>query len=262
MSSVRIDLSNRYALVTGGSRGIGRAIAVEVGRCGARVAINYLRNRRAAEETAAAIRAAGGPEPLIVKANVADDEHLERLFAELKEKFGTLDILVSNAASGVLKPAREISAKHFEWTMAINAQALLGLAQRAWPLMEGRCGRVVAVSSLGAARAIPYYTAVGASKGALESLVRHLALELGPRGVRINTVSPGVVATDALKHFPNREAMLETNRRTTPVGRLATPEDVARVVAWLVSDAAEMIHGQTIVVDGGYSIVAWPRGDE
>ncbi|HXE75886.1 MAG TPA: SDR family oxidoreductase [Candidatus Xenobia bacterium] len=257
--SVRIDLSNRFALVTGGSRGIGRAIAVELGRCGARVAINYLRNRRAAEETAAAIRAAGGPEPLIVKANVAEDEHQERLFAEIKNAFGALDILVSNAASGVLKPAAEITAKHFDWTMAINARALLGLAQRALPLMEGRRGRIVAVSSLGAARAIPYYTAVGASKGALESIVRHLALELGPRGLRINIVSPGVIDTDALQHFPNREQMLESNRRATPAGRLATPEEVASVVAWLASDAAEMIHGQTIVVDGGYSIVAWPE---
>jgi len=256
--SVRIDLSSRYSLVTGGSRGIGRAIAVELGRCGARVAINYLRNRSAAEDTAVAIRAAGGPEPLIVKANVAEDDHQERLFAEIKSAFGALDILVSNAASGVLKPATEISARHFDWTMAINARALLGLTQRALPLMEGRKGRVVAVSSLGAARAIPYYTAVGASKGALESLVRHLALELGPRGLRINVVSPGVVDTDALQHFPNRVEMLESNRRATPAGRLATPDDVARVVAWLASDAAEMIHGQAIVVDGGYSIVAWP----
>ena len=256
-SQVRVDLSGRTALVTGGSRGIGRAIALELGRAGARVAINYLRNRAAAEEAAAAFRQAG-PEPLLVKANVAEDEQLDRLFTQLKESFGGLDILVSNAASGVLKPATEISAKHFDFTMSINARALLGLVQRALPLMAGRSGRVIAVSSLGAQRAIPYYAAVGASKGALESLVRHLALELGPRGVRINLVSPGVVDTDALKHFPNREEMLEFSRRHTPAGRLTTPEDVARVVLWLASDHAEMIQGQTIVVDGGYSIVAWP----
>jgi enoyl-[acyl-carrier protein] reductase III len=257
-SSVRIDLSNRFALVTGGSRGIGRAIAVELGRCGARVAVNYLRNRTAAEETAAAIRAAAGPEPLIVKANVAEDEHQEQLFLELKDAFGALDILVSNAASGVLKPAAEITAKHFDWTMAINARALLGLAQRALPLMDGRNGRIIAVSSLGAARAIPFYTAVGASKGALESLVRHLALELGPRGIRINIVSPGVVDTDALHHFPNRrDAGIEPPRHTG-----GTAGDARRCGprrAWLASDAAAMIHGQTIVVDGGYSIVAWPE---
>ncbi len=168
--------------MTGGSRGIGRAIAVALAGAGARVAVNYLRNRKSAEETAAAIGQAGGPEPLLVKANVAEDEQQDRLFAEIKREFGQLDILVSNAASGVLKPAEEITARHFDWTLAINARALLGLARRALPLMEGRAGRVIAVSSLGAQRAIPYYTAVGASKGALEALVRHLAVELwGPR---------------------------------------------------------------------------------
>jgi enoyl-[acyl-carrier protein] reductase III len=255
--SVHIDLRGKTALVTGGSRGIGRAIAIELGRAGARVAINYLRNRAAAEETAQAIRSLGA-EPLLLKANVAEVEHLDRLFAQLKEAFGHLDILVSNAASGVLKPATEITAKHFDWTMSTNARALLGLVQQALSLMDGRRGRVIAISSLGAERAIPYYTAVGASKGALESLVRHLALELGPRGLRINLVSPGVVDTDALQHFPNRDRMLEFSQRHTPAGRLTTPEDVGRVVAWLASDDAEMIHGQTIVVDGGYSIVAWP----
>jgi enoyl-[acyl-carrier protein] reductase III len=158
----------------------------------------------------------------------------------------------------VLKPATEITAKYFDWTLAGNARAFLGLVQRALPLMEGRGGSVVAVSSLGAVRALPHYTAVGASKAALESLVRHLALELGPRGIRLNAVSPGVVETEALKHFPNREQMLEFSRKNTPAGRLVTPEDVAGVVLWLVSERAAMVHGQTIVVDGGYSIVGWP----
>lgn len=252
-----VDLTGSFALVTGASRGIGRAIALELARAGARVALNYLRNRTAAEETAAALRAVG-PEPLLLRANVGEEDHQERMFAELREQFGALDILVSNAASGVLKPAGEITAKHFDWTLNSNARAFLGLVQRALPLMEGRRGRVVAISSLGSVRALPYYTAVGSSKAALEALVRHLALEYGPRGLRINCVSPGVVETDALKHFPNREQMLEFNRRQTPAGRLVRPEDVARVVLWLASDAAEMIHGQTIVVDGGYSIVAWP----
>jgi enoyl-[acyl-carrier protein] reductase III len=152
--------------------------------------------------------------------------------------------LISNAAAGVLKPAAEITAKHFDWTMAGNARALLGLVQRAAPLMKGRDGRVVALSSLGAARALPYYTAVGASKAALESVVRHLAFEYGRQGLRINAVSPGVVETEALQHFPNREEMVEFSRENTPLGRLATPEDVARVVLWLASDHAEMIHGR------------------
>jgi len=255
--TARVDLSGKTALVTGGTRGIGRAIALELARAGARVALNFLRNRAAADQAAAALCAVG-PAPLLVKANVAEDDHLDRLFDEIKKEFGGLDILVSNAASGVLKPAAEIGSKHFDWTMGINARALLGLAQRAAPLMEGKSGRIIAVSSLGAQRAIPYYAAVGASKGALEALARHLAVELGPRGIRINVVSPGVVDTDALQHFPNRAELLEFSRKNTPAGRLVTPQDVARVVLWLASDAAEMVHGQTIVVDGGYSIVAWP----
>lgn len=253
----RIDLSGKTALVTGGSRGIGRAIAVELARAGARVAVNFLRNRAAAENAAAAIGAVG-PEPVLVRADVGKEDHLDRLFEELKQTFGGLDVLISNAAAGVLKPAAEITAKHFDWTMAGNARALLGLVQRAAPLMKGRDGRVVALSSLGAARALPYYTAVGASKAALESVVRHLAFEYGRQGLRINAVSPGVVETEALQHFPNREEMVEFSRENTPLGRLATPEDVARVVLWLASDHAEMIHGQTIVVDGGYSVVGWP----
>lgn len=257
-----VNLAGQAALVTGGSRGIGRAIAVELARAGARVAINFLRNRKAAEEAAAKIQAARG-EALILKANVAEEEQVERMMAEIREKFGRLDILVSNAASGVLKPAQEITAKHFHWTVEINAQAFLVLVQKALPLLEAHASaeapaRVFAVSSLGATRAIPFYTAVGASKGALESLVRHLALEFGPRHIRVNIVSPGVVDTDALRHFPNRERMLEFSAQHTPAGRLVTPEDVASVVLLLASPLARMIHGQTIVVDGGYSIVAWP----
>lgn len=258
----QVNLSGQAALVTGGSRGIGRAIAVQLAEAGARVAINFLRNRKAAEETAATITNARG-EALILKANVGEEEQVERMIAAIREKFGRLDILVSNAASGVLKPAAEISAKHFHWTVGINAQAFLVLVQKALPLLEANAtaekpARVFAVSSLGATRAIPYYTAVGASKGALESLMRHLALELGPRHVRVNIVSPGVVDTDALRHFPNREQMIEFSAKHTPAGKLVTPEDVAGVVLLLASPLARMIHGQTIVVDGGYSIVAWP----
>lgn len=261
-SSPEMKLAGQAALVTGGSRGIGRAIAVRLAEAGARVAINFLRNRKAAEETAAKI-AEAGQDALIVKANVAEEDQVERMVTEIGEKFGRLDILVSNAASGVLKPATEITAKHFHWTVAINAQAFLVLVQKALPLLEAHAtvespARVFAVSSLGATRAIPYYTAVGASKGALESIVRHLALELGPRHIRVNIVSPGVVDTDALRHFPNRQSMLEFSAKHTPAGRLVTPEDVASVVLLLASPLARMIHGQTIVVDGGYSIVAWP----
>jgi enoyl-[acyl-carrier protein] reductase III len=140
--------------------------------------------------------------------------------------------------------------------MNINASALMHLAQQAVPLMAGDRGTIVAVSSLGAVRAIPNYAAVGASKAALESLVRHLAVELAPRNINVNVVSAGVVDTDALKHFPNRDSLLEHSRQRTPAGRLTTPEDVANVVYFLCTSLAEMIQGQTLIVDGGYSILA------
>jgi enoyl-[acyl-carrier protein] reductase III len=254
-TGLSVDLRGKHALVTGGSRGIGKAIAVRLAEAGADVAINYLRNRKPAEETAAEVRARG-VKALLVKGNVADPETHDEIFKALKEGFGSLDILVSNAASGVIKPAMELTPKHYAWTMGINAAALLPLTQQAVGLMGDRGGHVVAVSSLGAVRALPHYAAVGASKAALESLVRHLAVELAARGVRVNAVSAGVVDTDALKHFPNREMMLSESARRTPAGRLVEPRDVADAVLWLCSPMASMVVGQVIVVDGGYSIVA------
>ncbi len=250
-----MDLRGKYALVTGASRGIGRAIALKLAEEGVNVAINYLRSQTPAMETAREIEKRGA-RALLIRGNVADRGHIDCIFEKISTDFGRLDILVSNAASGVLKPALELTDRHWHWTMDINAGALLALAQKAVPLMGDRGGRVIAVSSLGAVRAIPDYAAVGASKAALESLVRHLAVELAPKRVNVNAVSAGVVETDALKHFPNRDLILENSRQRTPAGRLTTPEDVARVVYFLCTSLADMIHGQTLVVDGGYSIVA------
>ena len=246
------NLQGKIALVTGGSRGIGRAIALRFAESGVNVVVNYVRHRRDAEETAAQIEAQG-VRCLIVKANVANDDDVEQMCARIGEEFGVLHFLVSNAASGVLKPALELSSRHWNWAMDINARALLTLARYGVPLMRER-GCMLAVSSLGAVRAIENYTAVGASKAALESLVRHLAVELGPMGINVNTISAGAVDTEALKKFPNREQILSTALGRTPLGRLTTPEDVANVALFLCSDLASMIQGQTIVVDGGYSI--------
>jgi enoyl-[acyl-carrier protein] reductase III len=250
-----IDLSGKYALVTGGSRGIGRGIAVRLAEAGAQVAINYLRNRAAAEETVTAIESKG-VKGLALKANVGEHEQIERMFGDLKKDFPKLDILVSNAASGVLKSAMDLTLKHWRWTMDINAGSLLSLTHQALPMMGEHGGRIIAVSSLGAVRALPNYTVVGASKAALESLVRHLAAELGPRGINVNAVSSGLVETDAIKFFPHREEMVLTTLSRTPAKRLVIPQDVANIVLFLCSPLASMIQGQTITVDGGYSIVA------
>jgi enoyl-[acyl-carrier protein] reductase III len=247
-----IDLQGKVVLITGGSRGIGRAIAIRLAEHGADVVVNYVRHKRDAGETAAEVEKQGR-KCLLVKANVANGRDVEKMFAAIADQFNHLDILVSNAASGVLKPALELTERHWDWAMDINAKALLTLVQKGLPLMS-RGSKVMAVSSLGSVRAIENYTTVGASKAALESLVRHLAVELGPRGINVNTISAGAVNTDALKHFPNRDEILSTALARTPLGRLTVPRDVADVALFLCSELSGMIQGQVITVDGGYAI--------
>jgi enoyl-[acyl-carrier protein] reductase III len=233
--------------VTGGSRGIGRAIALRFARGGAdRIAIGYLRNDRAAEATAEELRALGA-DVVLVRGNVTSDRVLGEVAA-----LGPLDVLVHNAATGVIRPALETEDKHWDWTMNANARALLQLARAAAPAMtEG--SSIVAISSLGAQRVLENYVLIGTSKAALESLVRYLSVELAPR-IRVNAVSGGVVDTGALEHFPNRDEMLAAGA-ANPVGRLVTPEDIAGAVTFLCSPDADMIRGQTLIVDGGYSLL-------
>jgi len=252
---MRESLKGKVALITGGTRGIGRAIALHLAKEGVNVAVNYMRNRKAADQTVKDLEELG-IKARAYKANVGDEDSLHRMFDQFAEDFERIDILISNAASGVLKPAMELTKRHWSWTMDINALTLLHLVQHAVPLMGEEGGKVLAISSLGSVRAIPNYSAVGASKAAMESLVRHLSVELAPKNVNVNVLSAGVVDTDALKHFPNRDEILQNSMEKTPAGRLTTPEDVADVTMFLVSDEAKMIHGTTIVVDGGYHVVA------
>src|SRR5215217_7438056 len=236
-------------LVTGGSRGIGRAIALRFARDGARrVAIGYLRNDAAAEATAEELRAAGA-EPVLVRGNVTSERVLEAV-----RELGPLDVLVHNAATGVIRPALETEDKHWDWTLNANARVLLSLTRVAAPSMPAGSS-IVAISSLGAQRVLENYVLVGTSKAALESLVRYLAVELAPSGIRVNAVSGGVVETGALEHFPNREEMLRAGA-SNPVGRLVSPEDIAGAVAFLCGPDADMVRGQTLIVDGGFSLLA------
>ena len=245
-------LAGKVALVTGASRGIGRAIARKLASEGCDIAVNYYNSEAEAETLCAEIHAMGR-QAWAIQASVGIPDSVGELFTEFGRHFDHLDILVSNAASGVLKPALEMTLKHWRWCLETNALALNLLAQGAEPLMAPG-SRIIALSSLGASRAMPGYGFIGASKAALESLVRTLAQELGPRNICVNTVSAGVVDTDALRYFPNRDELLANFAHRTPAGPVLTPDDVAGAVYLLCLPEARMITGHTLVVDGGFCI--------
>ena len=252
-----LPFTNKIALVTGSGRGIGRAIALHFAHNGADVIVNYFRNRIPAEDTAHEIEKLGR-RALPVKADVGNIADLDLLFEEVTKEFGGLDIFVHNAASGYNRPIMEQKPKGWDWTMNINARSLLFGAKQAVPLMEKRGGgHIVSVSSAGATRVLPDYVVVGASKAALEALTRYLAVELAPKNIVVNAVSPGVVETDALHHFTTmggQENILKKFVEMVPAGRLVRPDEVAQVIGFLCTPAAAMIRGQTIVVDGGYTL--------
>jgi enoyl-[acyl-carrier protein] reductase III len=233
-------------LVTGGTRGIGLAIAQRLVADGATKAVlGYMRNDEAAEQARATLEA----EVVLVRGEVSKPAVVEELASQ-----GPYGVVVHNAATGVVRAALETEDKHWDWTLNANARALLSLARACAPSME-EGSSIVAISSLGSMRVLDNYVLIGTSKAALEAVVRYLAVELAPRGIRANAVSAGVVETGALEHFPNKGEMLATVERT-PAGRLVDAKDVAAAVSFLSSADAAMIRGQTIVVDGGFSLLA------
>jgi len=246
------NLSGKIALVTGGSRGIGKSIASELGRRGATVIINYLKNHEAAKTTVEELKLQG-IKTTRIKAHVGEKAAIDSLISKIENQFGQLDILVNNAASGVMRPTTELSAKHWDWTMNINARGPWMLSVAASRLMPDG-GRIINISSPGSTWVLPAYFAVGVSKAAIEAVTRYLAVELGPKGIAVNTVSPGFVMTEALNAFPDQLGIRDIASRPTPAGRTITPEDVSNVVAMLCSSDAEMIRGQVIVVDGGETL--------
>jgi enoyl-[acyl-carrier protein] reductase III len=244
-----MSLDGSSVLVTGGTRGIGLAIARRLVHDGAkRVVLGYMRNDSAAEEAAETVRSAGA-EPVLVRGEVSKAAVVKELASH-----GPYRVVVHNAATGVMRPALEAEDKHWDWTMNANARALLALARETAPAMDDGSS-FIAISSLGSHRVLENYVLVGTSKAALESVVRYLAVELAPRGIRANAVSGGVVDTGALDHFPNKDEMLRSVERT-PAGRLVEPDDIASAVSFLCSPDAAMVCGQTLVVDGGFSLLA------
>lgn len=246
-------MTQKVALVTGSSRGIGKATAIRLAKEGYDLVINYARSKTGALETAAEIEALGR-KALVVKANVGDVDKIKTLFETIKEEFGRLDVFVNNAASGVQRPLMELEESHWDWTMNINSKALLFCAQEAAKLMD-QGGKIVSISSLGSIRYLENYTVVGVSKAALEALTRYLAVELASKNIVVNAVSGGAVDTDALKHFPNRDEMLAEAKEKTPAGKMVEIDDMVNAIMFLLSDDSSMIRGQTLIVDGGISLL-------
>ncbi|MFN3191801.1 MAG: SDR family oxidoreductase [Aureliella sp.] len=251
-----IDLVGKTALVTGASRGIGRATAIRLAEAGANVIVNYVTSQSAASEVAEQVSALGG-KAACVKADVSEQEDIQSMMDFVGQEFGQLDILISNAASGGFRNLLDATPRHFEATMNTNVRSLMLLAQAAKPLMHSnkeRC-KIVALSSHGSHRALPAYGLIGASKAALESLVRHLALELGNEGINVNVVLAGLVETDSTKQFAGSDEVFQAvaDRRRVS-GLKLSPKAVADAVLYLCSPMADLVQGATLVVDGGESL--------
>jgi enoyl-[acyl-carrier protein] reductase III len=249
-------LNGKVALVTGASRGIGRGIALALAEAGADIIVHYARKSSMAREAAEEIQSLGR-RAIAVKANLAETEKIDAMFEQIESVFGGCDIFVANAATGGFRSMLETSDKHWDWAMDVNARSILRCVQRLAPYMQRQgWGRVVTVTSLGGVRVVPSYSAVGLSKSVVESLTRYLAVELAPKGIIVNAISPGLVDTDALSNIALEiQPALEYVRRRNPTRRLVTPQDVGKVATFLCSDAAEMIVGQTLYVDGGFSLL-------
>lgn len=248
-------LLHKTALITGASRGIGRAIAHELAAMGANIVLNYVRNDEAAKAAEAELLAMG-VKVLVHQANVGDPKAMDAMVDAAIAQFGKIDLLVHSAALGAFKPVHKLKTNQWEISLDINAKAFLLLVQKVLPSMEKTGeGTIITLSSLGAQRYIPNYGAIGISKAALESLVRYLGVELAPKKIRVNCVSGGLVDTDAVKYFPDFENLKKEVVSRTPAGRIGQPEDIAKIVAFLASPESAWIIGQTIVADGGFSLI-------
>lgn len=243
---------NKVALICGGSRGIGRAISLALADRGiGTIVINYLQDDLAAAQTMSEVEARGAV-CFLERANLAFPQEIDALFERVKLHCEQIDLFIHAAAYGAFKPLADVKPNQWDLSMAINARSFLQCVQRCLPIM--REGKVIAISSLGSQSAVPNYGAIGASKAALEAVVRQLAMELGPRGILVNGVSGGFVQTESISKFPDYQQMIDRAVAGTPSGRLGTPSDIANVVMLLISPEAAWIQGQVIVADGGFSL--------
>lgn len=248
------ELTGKVSLVTGASRGFGRAIAGRLAGEGADVVVNYRRSMSEAREAAREIEQRFGVRAISARADVGSEKSLDEMFRLIEEEFGRLDIVVANAAYGVPGRLIDTDMRRFNLTMEASGRSLLSLARRAVGFMQG-WGRIVSITSEGGGTVLPGYGPVGPAKAALESITRYLAAELAGRGIAVNGVKAGPCPTRSLSAIPGADRLLEESRRRAPTGRLIEETDVANAVAFLCSDQARMICGQFITVDGGCSIV-------
>jgi NAD(P)-dependent dehydrogenase (short-subunit alcohol dehydrogenase family) len=248
------DLQGKTILVTGGTRGIGRAISSRFASAGATVIANFVRDQKAADQLQTEAQESGWRLE-VCRADITSPAGVDRLMGLLVDRYPTLSGFVHNAATGVHKPIEELTLRHFDWTFSLNVRAFFGLLSRLLPRMV-RGSSILVLSSAGAERSVHQYSLIGSSKGALEALARHLAVELAPRGIRVNVLSPGSVPTDSWKAMPRAQERLTEEARRSPLGRLVTFEEVACAAQFLCSDAASGIVGQTLIVDGGSRIVS------
>ena len=243
------SVDGKTILVTGGSRGIGRAIVRAMVQGGASVIVNFVREQKSADTL---ISELGEENLTLVRADLTREKGMRTLIAALEGM--ALDGLIHCAATGIHGPVKDLSMKHWDWTMNLNVRAFFDLILRLKHQL-GHGASVIALSSEGAVRAVPKYTLIGASKGALESLCRHLAVDMCDQGVRFNILAPGSVLTDSWKVFDDWEERIAMVKAKIPGNELATLEEIATVALFLCSEASKGINGQTLVVDRGERIV-------
>jgi enoyl-[acyl-carrier protein] reductase III len=240
------------ALITGGTRGIGRAVCLDIAKSFARkVIINYLQNDTEARKTAELVNEIGS-EAQLIKANMAFPDEIDRMFNEINSVTDSIDMFVHCAAINSFKPLIDIKPNQWDLIMNVNARSFLLCVQKCLPLMNK--GKIVAVSSLGSQTFVPNYGSLGPTKSALESIIRFLAVELVTKGIHVNGVTAGFVDTDSIKKFPDSERLIEYAIQRTPAGRIGKPQDVSKVVMFLLSPDSDWIYGQNIIADGGFTI--------